>query len=125
VDGVCCNGNCANQCQACNLAGNLGTCSNIPNGADPANECAGASTCNGSGSCTTLLNNGSVCTTASQCLSGSCVDGVCCNTACASQCQACNLTGSVGSCANIPNGADPANECSGASVCNGAGSCTP
>ena len=28
-------------------------------------------------------------------------------------------------CANIPPGTDPANECAGASTCNGAGGCTP
>ncbi len=125
VDEVCCNSACNALCQACNLAGWVGTCTLIPNGLDPANECSGAATCDGAGSCTTLLNNGVPCSSSSQCLSGFCVDGVCCNGSCGSLCQACNLTGSVGSCAFIPGGADPANECAGTAVCNGAGVCTP
>jgi hypothetical protein len=59
VDSVCCSTVCSGTCQACNLAGQVGTCSNIPAGTDPANECAdqGAASCgtigycNGSGSC--------------------------------------------------------------------------
>jgi hypothetical protein len=35
---------------ACNIT--PGTCSTVPNGQDPANECAGTSTCNGAGGCT-------------------------------------------------------------------------
>ena len=41
VDGVCCTSSCTGGCQACNVPGSLGTCTNIPAGTDPANECAG------------------------------------------------------------------------------------
>jgi hypothetical protein len=122
VDGVCCNTACNSTCQRCNLAGSVGTCANIVVGQDPDNECANG-TCNGSGSC--ALDNGLACTTNSQCVSGQCVDGVCCNTACNSTCQRCNLAGTVGSCANIPFGTDPDNECAGAQTCNGTGGCQP
>jgi len=125
VDGVCCNSSCSGICQRCSLPGSVGTCTVIPNGQDPDNECSGATTCNGAGGCTSLLNNGSACTLGSQCLSGQCVDGVCCNSSCAGVCQRCNLAGTLGTCTNILNGQDPDNECTGSAVCNGSGACTP
>lgn len=50
-DGVCCNTTCLGICQACDLAGNLGTCLNVPDGQDPDTECSGAMNCNGMGAC--------------------------------------------------------------------------
>ncbi|MEZ4307971.1 MAG: hypothetical protein R3F14_07980 [Polyangiaceae bacterium] len=122
VDGVCCDTVCGTTCKACNLAGNVGTCTNIANGQDPANECPGATSCGGSGSCV-LFTNGTPCATGTECSSGNCVDGVCCNTGCGTACKACNLAGNTGTCTNITSGQDPANECNGAQVCNGAGAC--
>ncbi len=49
VDGVCCSTSCTSTCKRCNIAGSLGTCSNIPAGTDPDNECTG--NCNGAGAC--------------------------------------------------------------------------
>jgi hypothetical protein len=80
--------------------------------------------CNGAGACET--GNGAACSQASQCQSGFCVDGVCCNTACSGLCQACSnaKTGSAnGTCANITINTDPDNECSGGASCSG-GACT-
>src|SRR4051812_9849603 len=39
---------------------------------------------------------GAACTCASDCGSGFCVDGVCCNTTCEGLCRACNIAGTVG-----------------------------
>ena len=72
--------------------------------------------------------NGASCTSGVQCQSGSCVDGVCCNTACAGLCQACSLAKNGiadGTCADIPSGTDPDDECAGTQTCNGAGGCMP
>ncbi len=44
VDGVCCDSTCTGTCEACNVAGSLGTCSPILTGDDPAGEC-GALSC--------------------------------------------------------------------------------
>jgi hypothetical protein len=127
ADGVCCNTACSGLCQACSNAktgGASGTCASIPAGADPDNECSGATTCNGAGLCTTLTQ-GTACGAAVECASGFCVDGVCCNTACAGLCQACSAAkkgaGANGTCGSIAANTDPDNEC--ATECNGAGAC--
>ena len=64
------------------------------------------------------------CTSNSQCSSGFCVGGVCCNSACTNQCQACNLPGSIGTCTAKTNGSgcDDANLCTQLDTCQ-AGSC--
>lgn len=77
------------------------------------------------------------CTTAADCTSGFCVDGVCCNTSCTGKCQACSAakkgSGADGTCGPIADGTDPDKECpqntctgsteTNAQVCNGAGAC--
>jgi hypothetical protein len=208
-DGVCCDARCGGVCQACNLEGSTGTCSPVPAGGDPANECAqdppatcardgscdgqgtcrrypagtecaagrcegateyAASTCDGSGACnpgasTSCAPNscredacasacvgdtdcqtgffcensacklkrssGTACTSGGQCATGFCVDDVCCASACAGTCSACNLSGAPGTCTPIPGGQDPGGECPAegpqtcgrAGGCNGAGAC--
>jgi hypothetical protein len=61
---------------------------------------------------------GAACSANSDCTSGFCADGVCCQTACASKCMACNLPGSVGTCA-VGENADPHGDCSGEGLCAG------
>jgi hypothetical protein len=110
---------------ACNLAGSVGTCTNIPNGQDPANECAGATTCNGSAACG-LFALGAACSANGECSSGNCVDGVRCTTStCSGTCKSCNQADTVGAvagvCDFIKANSDPGNECT--TECNGAGAC--
>ncbi|MFI5298039.1 MAG: FG-GAP repeat protein [Polyangiales bacterium] len=52
-------------------------------------------------------NTGAFCSVASDCTSGFCVDGYCCNSACTGPCQACSVTGSLGICAPVPAGSWP------------------
>lgn len=72
--------------------------------------------------------NGVTCTIGSDCSSGSCENGVCCATTCG-PCRACNLPGSVGTCAPLAAGTMcRAASCSlatltPASTCDGAGTC--
>lgn len=69
ADGVCCNVACGG-CKACNLPGNVGSCTNVPAGQDPHASCSVLScqiTCNGSGGCSTA-------TTGQICASSSCVN---------------------------------------------------
>jgi hypothetical protein len=66
------------------------------------------------------LANGAACTSSFDCVSGNCVDGVCCDTACAGACQACNVTGKVGTCSTAPAGKPVgARSCPGAGACQG------
>ncbi|MGH2561692.1 MAG: hypothetical protein ACRDJH_21715 [Thermomicrobiales bacterium] len=199
ADGVCCNASCTGQCEACDLAGQVGMCTPLPagtqqHGARPActgtgvcqascdgatrNQCtsypglnvvcddpvcaAGWQTtygCGGDGTChptttncglfvcnaegtgclTTCEENadcvgaaycangvcqgdqppGQPCTTPDQCQSGLCVDGVCCTSTCDDPCQACNVPGNLGFCADIADGAacDDGNPCTDNDVC--------
>jgi hypothetical protein len=58
VDGVCCNSTCSGVCEACDIAGKLGTCSPVADG-----TVCGASTCSGPAQ-----------KTEKKCASGSCAD---------------------------------------------------
>ena len=127
VDMVCCNVACSGTCQSCSLAGNRGTCSFVDAGTDPANECSGnggADVCDGAGMC--LEANGTSCSNGSECASGFCADGVCCDQLCDGLCQACSVAktgGTNGTCGKVTANTDPNSECSGSLDCNGSGAC--
>ena len=82
---------------------------------------------------TISASNGDACTQPSDCGSGFCVDGVCCNTACSggtTDCQACNVTGAKGTCTPLPSttvcrAANPANLCDAPEMCNGSSAACP
>ena len=59
--------------------------------------------------------NGTSCNSGSQCGSGYCADGFCCNTPCEDACDRCDLAGSRGTCAQAPDGTT----CSDGATCNG------
>jgi hypothetical protein len=68
-------------------------------------DCLGTNVTCVAGSCTAVKANGESCGQNSKlCKSGHCVDGVCCDNACAGACSACNLPGKVGSCSPEPDG---------------------
>ncbi|HMF39870.1 MAG TPA: hypothetical protein VKQ32_04195 [Polyangia bacterium] len=70
--------------------------------------------------------NGQPCTMAGDCVSNHCVDGVCCDQACAGPCRSCALLSSLGTCTPVSNGADdPRNMCTtqAASTCGTDGKC--
>ncbi len=65
---------------------------------------------------------------------GGCVDGVCCDSACGGACDACNLSGKLGTCSAVAAGQPGSPSCSpykcGASgtcatTCSGSGDCAP
>jgi hypothetical protein len=100
VDGVCCSVDKCPTGATCGWFGHEGTC---------------------------IEFNGSTCGADAECGSGHCVDGVCCDTACTGQCEACDIveaaTGRSGRCLPVvgaPHGgraacaSDPSNVCSGA-----------
>jgi hypothetical protein len=132
VDGTCCSSNCANTCYSCGLPGTLGSCYPIPAGQpdhSATTTCDGTSQyCTGSGTCGMNKKvNGLPCGAASECGSGYCVDGTCCNSSCTGLCQACNVPGSLGSCVNVPAGTQDPNStpstCVGSQYCDGSGVC--
>jgi hypothetical protein len=132
VDGVCCNNACGNLCNACTAvkkgSGADGTCGVIAAATDPDSECPGATLCSGSSSCS-LFSNGTACSINGECASGSCVDGVCCNSPCNGLCQACTTakkgSGLNGVCGDVATGTDPDNECANPPNCAPGGMCGP
>jgi hypothetical protein len=47
--------------------------------------------------------NGAACMVGTECASAVCVEGVCCDVACAGPCRSCVLTGSIGTCSKRPS----------------------
>ncbi len=81
----------------------------------------GNNTCDGAGAC--KKSNGTACVTPTECVSTFCADGVCCSNACTTDCRACNLAGSMGTCSTVPKGSDDGS-CTGATIsCNTDGTC--
>lgn len=127
VDAVCCDAKCAEPCRACTVAGSLGTCSPVTGSPVGARTCAPFKTCTAGacdmtckadvdcaletycgGACTPRKPNGATCARPRECTSNFCADGVCCNSGCGNVCEACDATGSVGTCTAIkgaPHGA--------------------
>lgn len=96
-------------------------------GEDLRDACAGATACNGTGQCFAKAV-AATCGNDYECASGSCVDGVCCSSACDGGCRACvaSRTGEAdGTCAAVFAGTDPNNTCDGANAlaCDGNGEC--
>lgn len=75
TDGVCCDANCSGQCQACNLAGKVGTCSfALGTPVAPRPDCSGSGACKG-----TCSGSGDKCSypgNATSCASASCTGDV-------------------------------------------------
>ena len=112
---------------SCKVTGSNGTCTSVPSGQTDSFAtvtCVAPNACNGAGGC--KKTNGQMCALGTDCVSGSCADGVCCTTTCTTACMACNLGGTSGTCSNIVAGlpdTNPANACSGLNLCDGAGAC--
>ncbi|MDC3956593.1 hypothetical protein [Polyangium jinanense] len=123
VDGVCCNAACSSTCMACNVAGSVGTCTNVPVATEDAPTCTGTNACDGAGTC--KKDSGQPCAGAVDCVSGFCADGVCCNSACDTACFACDLMGSMGTCVPLVSAEDtnPTNVCAGTRSCDATGAC--
>jgi hypothetical protein len=75
------------------------------------------------GVCMATKGIAATCTAGAECTSTFCTDGVCCKAMCTSQCQACNLTGNVGSCGTVSSGAPVTGAGTTRSACNGSGAC--
>lgn len=69
-----------------------------------------------------LYVRGNTCTTASDCDTGYCVDGVCCEQSSCGSCQACNTAAAPGQCGPVAN-AEDADTCTGTKFCDATGAC--
>jgi hypothetical protein len=121
IDGVCCGTACGQACHACNVAGSEGTC--VPDPAlDGVQEACNANQVCTAGAC--KLIDGELCgADGTLCESGLCIDGVCCGTACATDCHACDVPGSEGTCAPDPSADGLMDTCNLNEVCNATGAC--
>lgn len=131
VDGICCGSACLGRCKACrslvSAKGITTVCGDVAQGqVDPlaSTPCVGGEACDGKGTC--LKANSRVCSLASECASGHCMDGRCCGSACAETCKSCAVSGSLGACSELPVGSPDTNAsttCTGANACDGKGAC--
>jgi len=76
--------------------------------------------------------NSDTCADNSECNSGHCSDGVCCNVDCTGACTSCNVPGAAGLCSALPAGAvdqhgmcgdQGTTSCGTSGLCNGMGAC--
>jgi MYXO-CTERM domain-containing protein len=161
-DGVCCDEACSSSCDVCSKglgASQDGLCSLAAAGYDGTPSCASikcsgvsatcplecevdaqckvAESCNPvTKTCDPVGGTGSACKSNSQCTSGICADGFCCNVACNGACEACSADkkgyGADGVCQDIQAGTDPDDECPSESaqtcklsgMCDGKGACS-
>jgi len=127
TDGVCCDTACTSTCSACNISGKAGTCSKMAAGLTDSNAttpCKAPSACDGKGACKTGL--GQSCSAYDQCASAFCMDPLCCNTSCNTQCWTCGLSGKAGTCTRVPAGqtdTTASSKCFGKNACDGKGGC--
>lgn len=93
VDGVCCQDQVCDTCEACSEQ--TGTCQPIEDGPDDNGSCSGDHSCH-AGRC--LLAGGESCRKDSECATGHCADGWCCDRACDGACESCALGSHEGVC---------------------------
>jgi len=115
-DGYCCDTTCG-SCRRCDGPGSGGTCAAFAGAATTGTEhdvCTGTKACDPAGVC--KLKNGQTCASGNECISGACVDGVCCASACNQACEVCNAT--PGTCTPAAKGSSGRSSC-GVGTCNG------
>ena len=118
LDGVCCE---SRECPACQNCGGDGQCSvTVKNKTDPTGvKCQGTNSCDASGECRAVL--GEDCNDDDECVSGHCVDNVCCGDAACDECTNC---GADGACSvSVKNKDDDSSDCYGINTCGADGMC--
>ena len=125
VQGLCCDTKCDSTCMTCTLVHLKGVCSPVAKGKpDLINtpKCKAPDTCDGTGTC--IKDPGRPCTKASECFTGHCADGYCCDKACKATCKSCALQGKQGTCLPVKVG-EKDDTCTGNKACDGSGFCKP
>jgi hypothetical protein len=111
VDGVCCAqtaAECNGTCKACNVPGMLGTCNNVPVNS-PDDTCASDQACDATHLCKARI--GTLCAVYTDCATGHCADGVCCDSDCNGTCKVCNLNNKRGTCSQVQAGLEDPGTC--------------
>ncbi len=85
-------------------------------------DCWAGHVCN-AGQCEPRDELGRACVTSDDCGDFTCVDGVCCNLACDSECLVCDDPMAAGVCLPAPFGTDPDDDCEYAEGCGTTGQC--
>jgi len=86
-------------------------------------DCPGDSFCGPSGVCELRRANASSCGGDADCISGHCVDRICCSEGCTEECRSCRVPESVGTCTDVPAMTDPDGECGPGGFCDESGVC--
>lgn len=86
-------------------------------------DCGGGNKCDAAGNCDKANGATGCAANGSDCASGFCVDGRCCESACNQPCRSCG--NATGTCTNLTSGVDnnPAGACSGCKECGAGGVC--
>lgn len=127
TDNVCCETSSCGTCQTC-AGREVGRCSPVVNEEDP-DSCAtkDQKRCDRNAACVTSIAIGVQCTKNEECVSGFCVEGICCDTACDSACRSCKASEKIdevdGRCGPAKVGLNPRNLCQSGAFCNATGSC--
>jgi hypothetical protein len=113
--GVCCLSECG-ACESCALPGRIGVCTTVSDGTVCGDytcaagacrssctaqaDCASTAFCVSTGKCEAKKAKGTSCSAAAECASGFCpsADKVCCNLACAADCETCSMSSAIGTC---------------------------
>ena len=85
-------------------------------------ECPAGTFCGASGVCERRRANGSSCGSDADCVTGHCVDRICCSEGCTEECRSCIVPGAIGTCTDVPAMTDPDGECPGG-YCDAVGAC--
>ncbi len=86
-------------------------------------DCPGDSFCAPSGVCELRRANASSCDGDEDCVSGHCVDRMCCSEGCTEECRSCRVPENVGTCVDVPPMTDPDGECGLGGFCDESGVC--
>jgi hypothetical protein len=99
----------------CDATGCRATCAT-------AADCVSGHYCAG-GSCAAKKPLGDICGGNVECTSGHCVDGYCCDSGCTGVCEACDISGNLGTCSSHPAATDPEDDCPAEPPCGLTGQC--
>jgi MYXO-CTERM domain-containing protein len=112
----------AGTTQQCPGGSNCRDATSCIGGCTSDNQCLVGNYCS-AGTCQPKKDPGTSCDANNQCVSGICVDGVCCNVSCDGSCESCALPGKLGQCSPYSRGTDPELECGSGQFCSGQRSC--